>query len=223
MKIKSNYPPEFWLANEYLQEIGKFPLSVTDLFGSDCIGDAPRKGWCYDAKVWTDSMLAPLYFPSFTVRDKLVRKYSWAIPTEAILKTVAKYSPLVEIGAGTGYWAYLLAKLGADIICYDTHVENTPPETIWYAIGAGNESKVMEHSNRALFLCWPPYSQPMASNCLKAYTGDTLVYIGEGYSGCTGDGEFHDILEKDWTEVEQISLLNWFGIHDSLWVYHRNN
>ena len=150
MKIKSNYPPEFWLANEYLQEIGKFPLSVTDYFGSDCIGDAPRKGWCYDAMVWADSVLAPLYFPSSVVGDKLVRKYAWAIPTEAVLATVAKYSPLIEIGDGTGYWAYLLAKLGADIICYDTHVENTPPETIWYAIGAGNDAKVVEHSNRAI-------------------------------------------------------------------------
>ena len=40
-------------------------------------------------------------------------------PKRIALRTILAYSPLVEIGAGTGYWARLLRQLGADIVCYD--------------------------------------------------------------------------------------------------------
>jgi tetratricopeptide (TPR) repeat protein len=58
-------------------------------------------------------------------RDSLVRKYSWAIPDEEALATIGSYTPLVEIGAGTGYWAALLRKRGADMIAYDSHLAET--------------------------------------------------------------------------------------------------
>ena len=48
--------------------------------------------------------------------------FSWAIPCEEALQTIKKYGPICEVGAGSGYWASLLADRGVDIEAYDTRV-----------------------------------------------------------------------------------------------------
>ena len=43
------------------------------------------------------------------------------------------------------------------------------------------------HRERTLVLCWPPYDDDAASYAvLRAYRGDTLIYIGEPDEGATG-------------------------------------
>lgn len=213
IKIKSEYPEEFWKSNEYLKEISGHDFEVEDFLGEKSIGDgdiAARLSWDFKSEAMSQSF-------TFTVRSELVRKYAWAIPTPETLAMVAKYSPLIEIGAGTGYWAYLLTKLGADIICYDN--DRNFPRDVYYLVNVGGEKEASKYGDRTLFLCWPPYNEAMAANCLKAYTGNTLIYIGEGAGMCTGDDEFHEILEKEWKEIECCELLKWSGLHDHLWVY----
>ena len=168
------------------------------------------------------------------IRTELVRKYAWAIPNEDTLCTIAQYAPrIVEIGAGTGYWAYMLAQTGVNSICYDrAPYENKYASNNWYPIMRGGPVKAAHHADRALFLCWPPYAEPMAYYALKAYKGDTVIYIGEGHGGCTGDDNFHYLLgdnspwdepifESPWECVETLWLPQWRGIHDSVYIYHR--
>ena len=57
-------------------------------------------------------------------RHDLTRQFSFAIPNEETLKEIIKYSPLIEIGAGNGYWAYLIDKFGGDIIAFDNNERN---------------------------------------------------------------------------------------------------
>lgn len=162
---------------------------------------------------------------SFEHRDILVPKYSWAIPTEKAIKELCKYSPLIEIGAGTGYWGSLIKKMGGIITCYDQYLldKNYYKHTTHYTkIYKGDESVLNNISSKInLFLCWPPYDKPMAKNCLCVFKGDYLVYIGEGYDGCTGDDEFHIELEKKWEEINVINIPQWFGIHDYMCIYKR--
>ena len=51
----------------------------------------------------------------------LRRMYSWGIPADEALTVIENVSPagIVEVGAGTGYWAMLLKKRGVDIVAYD--------------------------------------------------------------------------------------------------------
>ena len=44
--------------------------------------------------------------------DALRRRYAWAIPDERALRVLAHYGPVVEIGAGKGYWCALLRARG---------------------------------------------------------------------------------------------------------------
>lgn len=160
----------------------------------------------------------------FRARRELVTKYAWAIPTEEALLKIGEHSHngVVEIGAGTGYWAGLLRELGVDVAAYDEAPhDNFQAKACWSEVHKGGPLYVLKHPERTLMLSWPPYDTPMAALTLRRYKGSTLVYIGEGSGGCTGDAEFHDMLEDEWKEIDGVALPQWPGIHDYLTVYKR--
>jgi hypothetical protein len=170
----------------------------------------------------------------YGARKGMTEKYAWAVPSQEALDEIAKYGPIIEMGAGTGYWAYLLLQMGVVIIPFDSH----PPydgededkrnayrhKESWTKVHQGSHEKLAEHPEcHTLFLCWPPYADPMAADCLKAFKGSTLIYIGESAHGCTGDHEFHELLHEEWEEVKWIVLPQFEGSHDCLSVYVRKS
>lgn len=167
------------------------------------------------------------FLRQFQARNDLVSKYAWAIPSEEALSAIVAFSPLIEIGAGTGYWASLLHMLGADVLCFDT----SPPETTsnhwhkgathWHPVNVGGPEVISKYPERTLFLCWPPYDDDMAIDCLRAYVGDAVVYIGEGAGGCTGNDAFHDTLSRGFQEEVTVDIPQYHGIHDCLTIYRR--
>src|SRR5258707_403004 len=50
----------------------------------------------------------------YQVRAEFIHKFAFAILTADLIRKIRKYGPLIEIGSGTGYWAYELAKAGVD-------------------------------------------------------------------------------------------------------------
>jgi hypothetical protein len=156
-----------------------------------------------------------------------VRRYAFAVPTPAALATLAHLAPIVELGAGTGYWAYLLRRRGVDCVAYDL----APPDRLpnpsrfhpftWTEVAAGDVDVLRHHADRTLFLCWPPYRHPLASQALTSYAGATLVYVGEPAGGRTADEQFFDLLARSWVATQQVALPNWPGTHDQLTVYRR--
>ena len=60
----------------------------------------------------------------------------------------------------------------------------------------------------------------MAATALECFPGSVVIYIGEGWGGCTANNAFHDALEKDWTCVSQVEIPRWEGLNDylSIWV-----
>lgn len=159
-------------------------------------------------------------------RQDFVKTYAWAIPNHEAIETICKYSPIVEIGAGAGYWAMLLQEAGCDIVAYDIALEPGKNfyigrEEKYFPVQEGGEEKVGEHQDRTLFLCWPPYAEPMAYDALSQYIGKTVIFIGEGHGGCTGCDDFFELLESDFDLIETVDIPQFYGIHDSLYVYER--
>jgi len=165
-------------------------------------------------------------------RRELASLFSWAIPTEPALATLAKYAPLVECGAGMGYWAALLRARGVDALAYDVappgrgarndyHRRGRQPWTEVQAASAASAAR--RHGERALLLCWPPYDDDAASyGALRAYRGEVLIHIGERDEGATGSVRFHRELRLNWTLVEELELPHWPRLRDRLMVYRRN-
>ena len=131
-------------------------------------------------------------------RHELVTSHSWAVPTDEALEAIARHSPngVVEIGAGTGYWAGLLRARGVDVVAYDIEPhENFQAKAEWSEVLVGNHLNVLKHPERSLMLCWPPYDTDMAAMALRRYKGNVVIYIGESGGGCTGDEDFHEMLD----------------------------
>jgi len=160
---------------------------------------------------------------SFLDREKLVHKYSWAIPNNEALNIIAKYAPIVEIGAGLGYWAFLLRERGVVIRAFDnkTYMSKSRPLKEWTKVKWGDPSILKKYPDYTLFLCWPPYATKMASCCLNYYRGKTVIYIGEGDWGCTANDTYHKKLEKQFKCIMTAKIPQWFGLHDYLSVWER--
>lgn len=160
---------------------------------------------------------------SYTLRRDLVKHFSWAVPNEAALTAIGAQGPIVEMGAGGGYWAMLLRERGVDVIAYDAkpegnhHVEKSG----WTQVEAGTPTVLKRHADRALFLCWPPYDDSMAHASLLAYKGKTVIYIGEAEGGCTADDAFFRKLNREYKHDEEIYIPHWDGIHDYLSIWQR--
>jgi hypothetical protein len=140
--------------------------------------------------------------------EQYTQKYSWAIPNDDALVEVAKFTPLIEIGAGTGYWAWLLRQLEVDILAFDKNPPGHPlksryhPTAVtWTEVLSGDESVLDSIDNRTLFLCWPPSNHPMAFNTLSRFRGSTFLFVGETWPSCaTGNEDFFRLLDHDWAE-----------------------
>ena len=118
-------------------------------------------------------------------RLQLAHRFSYVLPEPHLLQVVLRYSPLVELGAGTGYWTYLLRALGADAVAYDaaplggSRVNRYHPDTRpWVDVLAGDATVLAAHRDRALFMCWPPAFSALWE-ALRFYAGDTVVYLGD--------------------------------------------
>jgi hypothetical protein len=177
---------------------------------------------------WASALAHGWHPPAGKSRTDLVLKYALAVPTQEALDVLARHAPLIEIGAGGGYWAYLLRKQGVDILPFDVNpprehnnsfrLGSEPLE--WVHILQGGPSKIKEHPERTLFLCWPP-TDNMALSCLKYYKGDVLIYVGEPNGGCTANDAFYEKLLKQFHRVGGVRLPQWQGVKDALSVWKR--
>lgn len=178
----------------------------------------------------------------YRTQRRLQRQYAWAIPSPEVIIELAWLGPIVEIGAGRGYWAALINDAGGDVVCYDAEPPDQSTENGWAPpvghhddvevpvtietavfteVRRGGPEKVLEHQDRALFLCWPPYDDPMAYDALRQYEGELLIYVGEGEGGCTGDDYFHKLVGEQFEQIRYMELPFWDGLHDALWIYKR--
>lgn len=164
-------------------------------------------------------------------RRELASLFSWAVPNTRALDVLAAHAPLVECGAGMGYWAALLRARGVDVVAYDAappgrakndfHRARRAP---WTEVErAASVAAARRHRDRTLVLCWPPYGDDAASyDVVRAYRGGTVVYIGEPDEGATGSVRFRRELGLNWTLAQSVALPRWPRLRDTLMVYRRN-
>lgn len=159
---------------------------------------------------------------TYEARLRLARQYAWAIPCDEALEVIGRYGPIVEGGAGSGYWAKLLRDQGVDVVAYDAApYENHWVSARWTEVLVGDHEAMAQHKDRALLLIWPPYDEPMGLDHIKAHGGTTVILVGEGPHGCTGDRDMHKYLEEHFEERESVDIPQWESIHDWLRVYVR--
>jgi len=165
------------------------------------------------------------------------RSYSYALPDEDLIRRIAEDAPIVEVGAGLGYWAWLLRQAGAEVRATDVRPPAqyfdargrlcpTPgrrrgrpnkwfePRPAWTFVGEADAAAAAAPETAALLIVWPPYNEPMAAAALRAFRGAVLWYVGEGRGGACADDAFFDALEEDWEPDELHALIRFPGLYD---------
>lgn len=181
------------------------------------------------------------YFMESTMaRHYATAAYAWAVPTEEIVRDIAAWGPILEIGAGKGYWAKMIADAGGDIIATDPYTPDDT-ETFYPVESLSDVDAVRKYgTGRTLLMVWPPYDMPVAFNALREFEsvrGTRVIYVGEGSGGCTGDDNFHEAIglggffyDEDAPRVKNIGwssrryeadLPRWYGIYDDVFYFER--
>lgn len=143
--------------------------------------------------------------PLGEVRDRAIRAFAFAVPTDQALDAIARHSPggVVEVGAGTGYWAHLLHQRGVDVVAYDVAPAPTADREWfadtepWYPVQPGDHHAAAQHPDRTLLLVWPTKGAIWAAEALAEFHesgGGCVAFVGEGPGGRTGDEVFHALL-----------------------------
>lgn len=147
--------------------------------------------------------------------------------------------PLVEIGSGNGYWAFMLRRLGLTVHAVDNEISawrttwigdtivsdgvaflSSPPSAYGKDLGKGAR-------NAILLLVYPQVSDNFTGKVINAYEGDTIVVAGtQNGNGFTG---FRDETVAGWMARErpewerscQIPLPSFAGKDEALFVFGR--
>jgi hypothetical protein len=154
-------------------------------------------------------------------KSKLITKYAHAVPTEESLRFIGEHGPVVELGAGNGYWASLLKNRGYDTVAYDAWSGYAySPGATWTEVLKGDAKMLAKHPDRTLFISWP--SNGAASDALIHFKGNKFAYLGEQSSDIMGDNQFFQILKRDWKEVRSMPVPSLDGFNqDALYFYER--
>lgn len=153
--------------------------------------------------------------------------FSWCIPTEEIFTLLSMYSPFVEVGAGSGYWAWEMRKRGIKVTAFDclsNYLDSADNQQSWindicraYAgYHTGRDSK-----NSTLLIVSPQYRGEMAYDALNAHKGKHFVYVGTPKIEMNCGDKFAAMLEQEYKPLCFSEIPNWPGDDNMCFIYER--
>lgn len=163
-------------------------------------------------------------------RKRIRKKYGYALLSNEDIRMIAEYSPIVEIGAGTGYLAHMLSQAGAEIDAYDISIpeENEYQFTsdFYYPVEVIDSVEFRDPEDRTLLISWPCYDRDWAYHYLKEFLdcgGEYLIYIGEDKCGCTATDSFFDLMNESTALIETVEIDHFYFVHDKLYIMRNND
>lgn len=164
-------------------------------------------------------------------RDYFINNYGWSVPVQSAITKLKGFvgdNTVLSVGSGYGLWSKLLQDAGINVVATtlapeEGDVQMPRKDHSFTDVENLSHSDAINKYPQAnvLMMSWPPYSDPMAYESLKNFRGNKLIYIGEGYGGCTGCDDFHNLLENKWKDVGVLDIPQWQGIHDDLRLFVR--
>jgi hypothetical protein len=175
----------------------------------------------------------------------LQRVFAFAIPSDAALQAVAQAARraggLVELGAGTGYWAHLLQQPphSVDVAAFDIHPPGPDMRNLFFSetftrVRKGGAEVLDTQGARALLLAYPfcrelhersGASRPWDVEALEAYKGHCVCHAGDlaevPTNSWTSSPALKRALKRDWVLQQTVQLPSWFQARDALTIWHR--
>ena len=164
---------------------------------------------------------------SWMARAAFIAEWGFSIPCAEALRAIVPLSPLVEIGAGSGYWSAILRAAGADIIATDSSPGSDPgyrikPSRHSHVEALGGMDAVMAYPKRNVFCSWPTRDDDWCAEASAAMQpGRYLALIGYEGGGNTGSAALFDLLENGFDLVARVAIPQWPGMSDALTIHRR--
>ena len=150
--------------------------------------------------------------------------YGYAILNAPTVEQLKGFSPIVEVGAGTGYWAWELRLAGLDIVPTDPLPKHSfgksAPWTQILRLTGPQAAK--QYPSRNLLICWPDFNKTWPEETIKQFTGEYVLYAGEPEVGCTGTLEMFEELSASFTLEQVLEIPRFRANNDRLYVYKRH-
>lgn len=172
-------------------------------------------------------------------RDFMCNLYAYATLSQEVLQKfstvfheVTHCKSMVEIGAGTGYIAKLFTDAGIPVDAWDVCPTDNQSKSMneyhghvpsFHSVREASTFPLVNSTNIALLLCYPPPQSKMAYNTLKGYMrtgGKYLVHIGE-FKGLTGDASFENLLLKSMLCKARFPCMGWGTDASFLTIWQR--
>jgi hypothetical protein len=164
---------------------------------------------------------------NFYAREEHISLYGFSVLIEAAVEAIRPFAPLLEVGAGGGYWSYELKRAGVDCHPTDPYPLGSKSQRYKFSKSWCETEQltaleaIAKYSTRTLLTIWPDYNGAWTGEMIDAYRGDCVIYVGEGNGGCTGDERLHNLLEERFELIETVGLPQFDGIHDRMEIHKR--
>jgi len=166
----------------------------------------------YQILIWSSSTLL-----HSALRRIFVRYFSWGVISLSAINAIKKYGSILEVGSGTGYWAYELSLHGVDIIATDNFSELvedfSPLRGPWVSIeNIDAKEAIQKYRDRTLLMVWPHGYALDALETLTEVGGSTVIIIGDQTQwfdkSCITDDPFGGVnKENDYRMMEQVRMI----------------
>jgi hypothetical protein len=113
----------------------------------------------------------------FDERGRLIASYAFACPNAQVIEALVALQPIVELGAGAGYWARLLRDRGADVFAFDNGSWRGRYH-LWSEVVQGNEETLRDYEDRTLLVVMP--GRPGFGRIVDAWCGQRMVVVTQG-------------------------------------------
>ena len=196
----------------------------------------------------SDEHVPPLFVPKKLNQEfvmhyqaPLQHTYACAIPNEQAIDALEQLRlPIVEIGAGAGYWGALLRLRGVECVLYDRSPPTADGNNPYFnrqftEVLAGDQAKAALHPGHALLLVWPysdseaetPWARdqdPWDVQALRSFQGTTVAHVGDMNQHAhtvTTSKAFKQLLTASFLEVARVDLPSWPHSQDTLTIWKR--
>lgn len=172
------------------------------------------------------------YIDDSKARSDYIASTAYGRITPEVVAALVSHGPWIEVAAGTGALTAAIKLAGGWSIASDDYSWNSRPiygTPNWVGSvgrvhkldGMRAASHLKRHPRIGLLMSWPYMEEWPTKAARQIPIGQKLAYIGEGMGGCTGADSLYELLDDDFTLLEEVNFAQWYGLHDNLSIYQR--
>lgn len=177
-------------------------------------------------------------FPKSTYPNR----YAEYVPGDTAIETLVDMSPLVEVGAGAGYWSFVINNNGGRCSPTDLYPQSAsnPPETSILATESERDDRlinlcntvweqpdekdavtaIQENEDRPVLLCHPSGATRWSERVLDAVDAQPLIFVGQWFPGMDATPRFFERL-LSWELTDTFPVFDTAGGHARGYIFSK--